>query len=474
MAAFYSKFHQKNDCKNLTRKSAHIYSMFLFVEVRQKNADHFLTLERSVKKKKSQLTYASRFCPLSLCSLSLLFFSITSSVVPPSHKASSAYASSARLSQSTPVFSAHWFPWFSGSLGYPVGSRHYLVLVLATQFAQGSPVLISTLLLLVLSLPLFGSTHSLLSAFWLVVICPPSWFSAFHYRLFLPVIPFRYVSSSAPFRATPQLACRQLFLALHSHCHPLRFSPFRSVSPVRSVSFPSSLATVTIARFSRHGRPSKLAQPSTSVQLSSPHHPSQHRLAQLPPASSTHRLPDSRTPNDTIAQSPASFARPDSPASSMSLAQTTHRPLSSQLGFQLHRSYSHLSLTSLFHSSHYSVPVLFLFIYFISTGVPFLHQSLTIIPPIPDQPCSVYSSPVRISFVSIGSPWQPQLSHYSSPVRILFLSLHFITTYGSCLQLVISWLLPSAPVREYPTVRLDSFSSSRPIPLGLARPQVLG
>lgn len=77
--------------------------------------------------------------------LSTLFFSITSSVVPPSHKASSAYASSARLSQLSPVLFALWFSWFSGSLGYPVGSRHYMVLVLTTQFAQGSPVLISTL-----------------------------------------------------------------------------------------------------------------------------------------------------------------------------------------------------------------------------------------------------------------------------------------------------------------------------------------
>lgn len=120
------------------------------------------------------------------------------------------------------VLATTWF-WFS-----PLSSLRVLRFSSA-HFAFGSVTIFTW----------FYSFSAL--SFWLVVIYPPSWFSAFHYRLFLPVIPFRSVSSSAPFRSTPQLACRQLFLALHSHCHSLRFSPFRSVSPVRSVSFPLQL-----------------------------------------------------------------------------------------------------------------------------------------------------------------------------------------------------------------------------------------
>ena len=154
---------------------------------------------------------------------------------------------------------------------------------------------------------MFGSTHSLLSAFWLVVICPPSWFSAFHYRLFLPVIPLRSVSSSAPFRATPQLALaavvpRPPFPLSSTSLQSIPFSLSRSFSLISPPAWPPSPSPASAG----------MADPASSLspqhQFSCHHHITLHNTG----------LPSSRQlAPPTGFQTPA---RPTTPSLSLRLA----------------------------------------------------------------------------------------------------------------------------------------------------------
>lgn len=200
----------------------------------------------------------------SLLSTFLFFSSYQLGRSSPSHRASSAYASSSGCLSSPGslrplvplVLRFSWLSsWFSPLPGS--GSRHSVRSGFSGSHQHTSA---------------FGSLttfvwfyHSLLSA-----LC---WLSFVH---LVGHQPFTTVCSFPSFPFAPFLPVRHFGQHHNSpvgSCSSPSIPPvihFASVHSVQSLPFvqshfPSSLATVTIARFSRHGRPSKLAQPSASV-----------------------------------------------------------------------------------------------------------------------------------------------------------------------------------------------------------------
>ena len=441
------------------------------------------------KKIKSQLTYASRFCQLSLCSLlspchfplsTFLFSSslITSSVVPPSHKASSAYASS------------------SGCLSPPGSLRPLVPLVLRFSWLSGwfSP------------LPGSGSRHSVRSGFsgshqhtsafgslttfvWFYSFSALSFLVGCHLptqlvlSLSLPSVPSRHFLSLRFFQCaisgntTTRLSAvvpRPPFPLSSTSLQSIPFSLSRSFSLISPPAWPPSPSPASAG----------MADPASSL---SPQRQfsCQHHITITTPA----------------CPAPASQLHP--PASRLPHAQRHHRSVSGQLRPPRQPSIHQIAWPRLHTGLSAVAPVLFSFIIDITISLisfrlalfslfntgPLLthlirqHRSSSYSPVI-DHHSSYCSSPVRVhhrsGFLLSALVRHGSLSYLIIHHRSGFFFYHYISSPPMHrLQLPLgcqtvrldsfsSVFLPLAPVREYPTVRLDSFSSSRPIRQGWA------